>query len=81
MLDARLGYADGKTKTDTRVCAYSGAPVSSGMVRFSLGGHYYFRVFAMHQRYIDDAFIADMKALIPKAKTKTMKTIEANEDE
>lgn len=73
MLDKRLGKIEG---TDTKVCAVTGQPVSAGMIRYSLGNGYYFRVMPRAQRLVTDEFIQTMADLIP---TKTSsKKVAAN---
>ena len=76
-LDPRLGLIGG---VDTKVCAITGKPVSSGMIRYSLGNGYYFRVFPSKQSMVTDDLKQELQALIPQSPTKTTTKAKSSED-
>lgn len=76
--DKRLGKIGGE---DTKVCAKTGMEATAGMVRVSLGDGWYFRVLPKAVRLVDEAFIAEMKALIPASPVeKVAKKVEATKE-
>lgn len=76
--DARIGQING---VDTKVCAVSGKDVSAGMIRYSLGNGYYFRVYPRYQSQVTEKLTNDLKSLISKTpKTKKVSEVTNNDD-
>ncbi len=67
----KLGKIGG---VDTKQCAVTGKEATNGMMRFSLGNGWYFRVIPSRISHVDEAFIEKMKALIPVSKSENVTT-------